>query len=66
MPTRPQGKRIKERSAKSHKPPVTSGDPIFEKQAWVAALVLLAFVMFLNVGTRLLTGKRVVLASRTE
>src|SRR5579883_143931 len=43
-----------------------SGDPIFEKQAWAAALVLLAFVMFLNVGTRLLTGKRVVLASRAE
>jgi len=35
-----------------------SGDPIFEKQAWSAALVLLAFVMFLNVGIRLLTGKR--------
>ncbi len=43
-----------------------SGDPIFEKQAWTAALVLLAFVMILNVGTRLLTGKRVVLASRAE
>ena len=43
-----------------------SGDPIFEKQAWAAALVLLAFVMFLNVGIRLLTGKRVVLAGRAE
>jgi phosphate transport system permease protein len=43
-----------------------SGDPIFEKQAWAAALVLLAFVMVLNVGIRLLTGKRVVLASRAE
>ena len=43
-----------------------SGDPIFEEQAWAAALVLLAFVMFLNVGIRLLTGKRVVLASRAE
>jgi phosphate transport system permease protein len=43
-----------------------SGDPIFEQQAWAAALVLLAFVMFLNVGIRLLTGKRVVLASRAE
>ncbi|HTU89844.1 MAG TPA: phosphate ABC transporter permease subunit PstC [Gemmataceae bacterium] len=43
-----------------------SGDPIFEKQAWSAALVLLAFVMVLNVGIRLLTGKRVVLASRAE
>jgi phosphate transport system permease protein len=43
-----------------------SSDPIFERQAWAAALVLLAFVMFLNVGIRLLTGKRVVLASRAE
>jgi phosphate transport system permease protein len=34
--------------------------------AWAAAFVLLAFVMFLNVGVRLLTGKRVVLASRAE
>jgi phosphate transport system permease protein len=43
-----------------------SGDPIFEKQAWAAALVLLAFIMLLNVGIRLLTGKRVVFASRAE
>ncbi len=43
-----------------------SGDPLFEKQAWAAALVLLAFVMLLNVGIRLLTGKRVVLAGRAE
>ncbi|HTU20690.1 MAG TPA: phosphate ABC transporter permease subunit PstC [Gemmataceae bacterium] len=43
-----------------------SGDVIFEKQAWAAALVLLAFVMVLNVGIRLLTGKRVVLVSRAE
>ncbi|MHB1423219.1 MAG: phosphate ABC transporter permease subunit PstC [Gemmataceae bacterium] len=43
-----------------------SGDPIFEKQAWAAALVLLAFVMLLNVGIRLLTGKRIVHASRAE
>jgi phosphate transport system permease protein len=34
--------------------------------AWAAAFVLLAFVMVLNVGVRLLTGKRVVLASRAE
>ncbi len=34
--------------------------------AWAAAFVLLAFVMLLNVGVRLLTGKRVVLASRAE
>jgi phosphate transport system permease protein len=43
-----------------------SGDPLYEKQAWAAALVLLAFVMLLNVGIRLLTGKRVVLAGRAE
>jgi phosphate transport system permease protein len=34
--------------------------------AWAAALTLLTFVMVLNVGIRLLTGKRVVLASRAE
>jgi phosphate transport system permease protein len=39
-----------------------SGDPIFENQAWAAALVLLAFVMVLNIGIRLLTGKRIVRA----
>jgi phosphate transport system permease protein len=43
-----------------------SGDPRFENQAWAAALVLLAFVMILNVGIRLLTGRRTVLASRSE
>lgn len=43
-----------------------SGDPLFEKQAWAAALVLLAFVMLLNAGIRLLTGKRIVLAGRAE
>ncbi len=43
-----------------------SGDPRFESQAWAAALVLLAFVMLLNVGIRLLTGRRAVLASRAE
>jgi phosphate transport system permease protein len=37
-----------------------------EPIAWAAALVLLAFVMLLNVGIRVLTGKRVVLASRAE
>jgi phosphate transport system permease protein len=36
------------------------------RQAWAAALVLLAVVMLLNVGIRLLTGKRVFLASRAE
>jgi phosphate transport system permease protein len=44
----------------------TSSDAIFEKQAWAAALVLLAFVMLLNVGIRMMTGKRVMLASRAE
>ncbi len=43
-----------------------SGDPLFEKQAWAAALVLLAFVMILNAGIRILTGKRIVLAGRAE
>jgi phosphate transport system permease protein len=34
--------------------------------AWAAALVLLILVMLLNFGTRFLTGKRVVLASRAD
>jgi phosphate transport system permease protein len=37
-----------------------------ERLAWAAALVLLAFVMVLNVGIRLLTGRRQVLASRAD
>jgi phosphate transport system permease protein len=37
-----------------------------QRQAWGAALVLLAFVMLLNVGIRLLTGRRVVSASRAD
>jgi phosphate transport system permease protein len=37
-----------------------------EEKAWAAALVLLAFVMLLNVGVRVATGRRVVLASRAE
>jgi phosphate transport system permease protein len=44
----------------------TSGNSIFEQKAWAAAVVLLGFVMALNVGIRLLTGKRVILASRAE
>jgi phosphate transport system permease protein len=44
----------------------TSGNAVFEQKAWAAAVVLLAFIMVLNVGVRLLTGKRVVLASRAE
>jgi phosphate transport system permease protein len=43
-----------------------SGDANFEKQAWAAALVLLAFVMLLNVGVRVLTGKRIVRAGHAE
>ncbi len=43
-----------------------SGYPPFEEKAWAAALVLLAFVMLLNVGVRVATGKRVLLASRAE
>jgi phosphate transport system permease protein len=38
----------------------------WQKQAWGAALVLLAVVMSLNVGIRLLAGKRVVAASRAD
>jgi phosphate transport system permease protein len=40
--------------------------PDWHRQAWAAALVLLAVVMLLNVGIRLLTGKGVVSASRAE
>lgn len=36
----------------------------YQQQAWSAALVLLAFVMLLNVGIRLLAGKRVISASQ--
>jgi phosphate transport system permease protein len=38
----------------------------WHRQAWAAALVLLAAVMLLNIGIRLLTGKRVVRASQAE
>jgi phosphate transport system permease protein len=43
-----------------------SGFAPFEEKAWAAALVLLAFVMLLNVGVRIATGKRVILASRAD
>jgi phosphate transport system permease protein len=36
----------------------------WHRQAWAAALVLLAVVMILNFGVRFATGKRVLLASR--
>jgi phosphate transport system permease protein len=38
----------------------------WHRQAWAAALVLLLLVMLLNLGVRLLTGKRVLLASQAE
>jgi phosphate transport system permease protein len=38
----------------------------WHRQAWAAALVLLAVVMVLNVGVRALTGKRLLLASHAE
>jgi phosphate transport system permease protein len=44
----------------------TSGWKPYEDQAWAAAMVLLTFVMLLNVGIRILTGKRVVLASQAD
>ncbi len=44
----------------------TSSYPNWTRQAWAAALVLLALVMLLNVGIRSLTGKRALLASRAE
>ena len=43
-----------------------SGYPEWEQQAWAAALVLLAVVMLLNVGIRLVTGKRVMSATRSD
>jgi phosphate transport system permease protein len=44
----------------------TSAEPDWNRQAWAAALVLLTVVMLLSAGIRLLTGKRVILASRAE
>jgi phosphate transport system permease protein len=43
-----------------------SDDGEERRQAWAAALVLLALVMLLNVGIRLLTGRRLVSASRAD
>jgi phosphate transport system permease protein len=43
-----------------------SGYPDWERQAWAGALVLLGVVMFLNVGIRLVTGKRVISATRAD
>ncbi|MCE9533077.1 MAG: phosphate ABC transporter permease PstA [Planctomycetes bacterium] len=44
----------------------TSGYPDWERQAWGAAFVLVAVVMFLNVGIRFMAGRRVVAASRAD
>jgi phosphate transport system permease protein len=44
----------------------TEGEPKHEAQAWAAALVLVGFIMALNVGVRVVTGRRQVLASRAE
>jgi phosphate transport system permease protein len=38
----------------------------WHRQAWAAALVLLVVVMVLNVGVRLVTGRRLVQASRAD
>ncbi len=38
----------------------------WHRQAWAAALVLLAVVMFLNFGVRMLAGKRLVSASNAD
>jgi phosphate transport system permease protein len=43
-----------------------SGYGPFEEKAWAAAMVLLTFVMVINVGARIATGKRTVLAGRAE
>jgi phosphate transport system permease protein len=42
------------------------GRPDHEAKAWAAALVLVTFIMVLNVGVRVATGRRQVLASRAE
>ncbi|MCS6978177.1 MAG: phosphate ABC transporter permease subunit PstC [Gemmatales bacterium] len=43
-----------------------SGYAEWERQAWAAALVLLAVVMVINVSVRMLMGQRVLLASRAD
>jgi phosphate transport system permease protein len=44
----------------------SSGFPTQVRQAWAAALVLVGVVMLLNVGIRLVTGQRVVSATRAD
>jgi phosphate transport system permease protein len=43
-----------------------SDDPELQRLAWAGALVLLVLVMLLNVGIRLITGKRVLQATRAD
>jgi phosphate transport system permease protein len=43
-----------------------SKNPDMEQQAWAAAFVLMVLVLALNFGIRLVTGKRIVLASRAD
>ena len=38
----------------------------WQRQAWAGALVLLAVVMLLNIGIRLVAGQRVVAAARAD
>ena len=44
----------------------TEGVAANESKAWAASLVLVAFIMILNVGVRLLAGRRGVQASRAD
>jgi phosphate transport system permease protein len=43
-----------------------SDDPVDRQLAWAATVVLLALVILLSVGIRLLTGKRQILASQAD
>ena len=44
----------------------TSSYPDLQRQGWAAAFLLMALVLGVNLGIRLLTGKRVVQASRAD
>jgi phosphate transport system permease protein len=44
----------------------TKPQPEYKDLAWAGAFVLVVVVLFVNVGTRLLAGKRVVAAARGE
>jgi phosphate transport system permease protein len=41
-------------------------EPEFQRQAWAAALVLLAVVMVLNISMRYLSGKRLIAAAHAD